>query len=171
MSGTQPAAKSGMLAFMGDAWPFMVIPLLVGIPFLLIGLSEAYKSLQLERNWVSTRGTVVDNYWQAFAQGGAAYVPVVDFQTPEGQTVRFTDGIGSIPPDYEVGSEVRVLYDPDDVHSARVVSWKRLWLAPTLLTSVGLLPTLIAAGVALIVGRKVIVGRRPAPQSETVGHR
>jgi hypothetical protein len=158
VGGTQ---SPGMLGFLGQAWPFMLIPLVVGIPFLLIGLSEGYKSLRLERRWVSTRGTVVDNHWQAFAQGGAAFVPVVDFQTLEGETVRFTDGIGSIPPDYEVGSEVRVLYDPDDIHSARVVSWKRLWLAPTLITSVGLLPVLIACAVMLIVGRKAMVGRRP----------
>ena len=143
--------KPAILTLFKDLWAFLLIPLVVGVPFLLIGLSEAYNSLQLEHSWVSTRGTVVDNYWQAFAHGGAAYVPVVDFQTQDGETVRFTDGIGSIPPDYAVGTEVQVLYDPDDIHSARVVSWKRLWLAPTLITCVGLLPVLIAVVVIWVV--------------------
>lgn len=128
----------------------MLIPLVVGAPFLLIGLSEAYKTVQLERSWVSTRGAVVNNTIVAFATG-ASYAPVVEFCTPEGKTVRFVDGVGTIPPDYEVGVEVKVLYDPDDVHSARVASWKRLWLGPTIITTVSLLPVLIGVPVIWMV--------------------
>jgi hypothetical protein len=156
MSGLPASSKSGTWGLMGEAWPFIFIPLLVGIPFLLIGLSETYKTVHMERTYVSTRGTVVDNVWRAFADGGAAYVPVVDFETQHGEVVRFQDGIGSIPPDYQVGAEVHVLYDPHDVQDARVASWKRLWLAPTLITCVGLLPTLIAVSVVLVVGRKAL---------------
>jgi len=142
-----------------DTLPFMLIPIVVGAPFLLIGLSEAYKTVQLERSSISARGTVVDNMTVAFASG-ASYAPVVDFRTMEAGMVRFTDGVGTIPPDYEVGAEVKVLYDPDDVHSARVVSWKRLWLGPTLLIGAGLLPVLIAAVVLWLVGRGVGSSRR-----------
>ena len=137
-----------------DTLPFMLIPIVVGAPFLLIGLSEAYKTVQLERSSISARGTVVDNMTVAFASG-ASYAPVVDFQSLEAGAVRFTDGVGTIPPDYEVGTEVKVLYDPDDVHSARVASWKRLWLAPTLITTVGLLPILVGVLVVWVVGRRV----------------
>jgi hypothetical protein len=159
----QPARRRpGILALFRDTWPYILISLVVGAPFLLIGLSEVYKVVQLERSSISTHGTVVDNSWRAFAEGGAAYVPVVDFLTLEGETVRFVDGIGSIPPDYEVGTEVNVLYDPDDVHSARVVSWKRLWLAPTLITCVGLLPMLIVVVVIWVVALRAGSSRRPA---------
>ncbi|MGB9300501.1 MAG: DUF3592 domain-containing protein [Anaerolineae bacterium] len=130
-------------------------------PFLLIGLSEVYKVVQLERSWVSTHGTVVDNMTVAFATG-ASYAPVVDSQTLEGETVRFIDGVGTIPPDYEIGAEVKVLYDPDDVHNAQIVSWKRLWLAPTILTCVGLVPMLSGVVVICVVGRKLSSSRRPA---------
>jgi len=142
-------------------WPVVLIPIVVGAPFLLIGLSEAYKTVQTERSSISTRGTVVDNMTVAFATG-ASYAPVVDFRTLEGETVRFTDGVGSIPPDYEVGAEVKVLYDPDDVHSARVASWKRLWLAPTILTCVGLVPMLIVAVVICVVALRAGSSSRPA---------
>jgi hypothetical protein len=162
MEVRQGTRRPAILTLLNDTWAFLLIPLVIGVPFLLVGLSEAYKSLQLERSWVSTRGTVVDNYWEAFAHGGAAYVPVVDFQTVDGKAVRFTDGIGSIPPDYPVGAEVTVLYDPEDVHNARVVSWKRLWLAPALITCVGLLPLLIAAVVICIVAVRAGSSRRPA---------
>jgi hypothetical protein len=162
MEVPQGRRAPAILTLLKDLWPYVLIPLVIGLPFLLIGLAEAFKSQQLERSWVSTRGTVVDNYWEAFAQGGAAYVPVVDFETLDGQTVRFTDGIGSIPPDYEVGTEVTVLYDPDDVHKARVVSWKRLWFAPTLITCVGLLPVLIAVVVICVVALRAGSSRRLA---------
>jgi len=163
MEVPQGKRRPAVLTLLKDTWAFLLIPLVIGVPFLLIGLSEAYESLQLERSWIFTRGTVVNNYWQAFAQGGAAYVPVVDFETLDGQTVRFTDGIGSMPPDYEVGAEVQVLYDPHDVHHARVVSWKRLWLAPTLITAVGLLPILIAVVLILVVALRARPSRRPSP--------
>ena len=118
--------------------------------------------MRLERSWISTRGTVVENMTVAFASG-ASYAPVVDFRTLEGETVRFADGVGSIPPDYEVGAEVKVLYDPEDVHSARGASWKRLWLAPTILTCVGLVPILLGVLVVWVVGLRVGFSRHPAP--------
>jgi hypothetical protein len=161
MQGPQGNRSPAILTLFKGLSPFLLIPLVVGAPFLLIGLSEVYRVEQLERSWVSTRGTVVDNVVVAFATG-ASYAPVVDFRTLEGETVRFADGVGSIPPDYEVGADVKVLYDPDDVHSARVASWKRLWLAPTILTCVGLVPMLIGVVVIWVVGRSLSSSRRPA---------
>lgn len=140
-------------------WPFLLIPLIVVVPFLLIGLSEVYGVVQQERNWISAPGTVVDNVMIARATG-AAYSPVVEFRTMEGETVRFTDDVGTVPPDYEVGAKVKVLYDPDDVHNAQLVSWKRLWVGPTLLIGGGLLPVLIAAFVLWLEGRGVGSSRR-----------
>ena len=161
MEGPQGNERPAIRMLFKGLSPFLLIPLVVGAPFLLIGLSQVYRVVQLERSWISTRGTVVDNMVVAFATG-ASYAPVVDFRTLEGETVRFTDGVGTIPPDYEVGTEVKVLYDPDDVHSARVASWKRLWLAPTLITCVGLLPILLGVLVIWVVGRKAGFSRRPA---------
>ena len=159
MEVPQGTRRPAILTLFKDLSPFLLIPLVVGAPFLLIGLSQVYRVVQVERNWISAPGTVVDNVVVARATGGS-YAPVVDFQSLEAGAVRFTDGVGTIPPDYEVGAEVKVLYDPDDVHSARVVSWKRLWLGPTLLICAGLLPVLIAAVVRWLVGRGVGSSRR-----------
>jgi len=161
MDGPQENRSPALRTLFKGLSPFLLIPFVVGAPFLLIGLSQVYGVVQLERSWVSTRGTVVDNMTVAFASG-ASYAPVVDFRTLEGETARFVDGVGSIPPDYAVGAEVKVLYDPDDVHSARVASWKRLWLAPTLLTCVGLLPILVGVLVIWLVGLRVGFSRGPA---------
>ena len=100
------------------------------------------------------RGTVIDNIFRPFAESGAAYVPVVESQTRDEQVVRFTDGIGTYPAEYEVGTRVNVLYDPQDVQNARVSSWKRLWFGPTLKPSIGVLPILIGIGLAWIVRRR-----------------
>ena len=159
MDGPQENRSPALRTLFKGLSPFLLIPFVVGAPFLLIGLSQVYGVVQLERSWVSTRGTVVDNVVVARATG-ASYSPVVDFRTMEGETVRFTDSTGTIPPDYEIGAEVKVLYDPDDVHSAQVVSWKRLWLGPTLLICVGLLPILVGVVVIWVAGRKLSSSRR-----------
>jgi hypothetical protein len=101
--------------------------------------------------FVSTRGTVVANDYRAFVSGGASYVAIVEFQTKEGKRVRFTDGIGTFPPEFQVGSQVDVLYDPNDTAKARINSWTRLWLAPTIFITVGTLPVLIGAAVIIVV--------------------
>ena len=135
-------------------WLAVLIPLLVGCPFLCIGLSEVYKTAQMISASALARGTVIGNTFRPFAEGGAAYVPVVELQTHDEQVVRFTDGIGTYPAEYEVGAQVNVLYDPQNVQNARVSSWKRLWFAPTLITSVGALPILIGIGLAWIMRRR-----------------
>lgn len=141
----------------------VMIPVLVGCPFVGVGLSEAYKTAQIISAFVAARGTVVDNsYWAGSGPDtGGAYYPVVEFKPRDGKLVRFTDGIGSLPPEYEVGAQVDVLYNPKDVDEARISSWVRLWLAPTLLTFVGTLPILISIGVLWAVRRRFKAQVRP----------
>jgi len=146
--------RSATRRFSRINWLAMLIPLLVGCPFLCVGLSEVYKTAQMVNASALARGTVIGNTFRPFAEGGAAYVPVVEFQTRDEQMVRFTDGIGTYPAEYEVGTQVNVLYDPQDAQSARANSWKRLWFGPTLITSIGALPILIGIGLAWIVKRR-----------------
>jgi len=85
---------------------------------------------------------VVDNAYIVTNDNGTesgAYYPVVEFTVAEDR-VRFQDGVGSLPPDYEEGEAVEVLYERDNPREARIRSWKRLWLAPTIFVAVGLLP-------------------------------
>jgi len=81
-------------------------------------------------------------------------VPLVEFETKEGQILRFADGIGTIPPEYEVGENVPVLYDPAEPEKARVYSWKRIWFAPLFISAIGLLPILVGLGLALLMRPK-----------------
>jgi hypothetical protein len=129
--------------------------LVAGCPFIAVGLYESNKVWQELGAFDATRGTVVDNVYQTIQREDrieGAYHPVVEFEARE-TIVRFTDGVGSLPPDYEVGAQVDVLYNPNNARDARIDSWKRLWLAPTLLTSVGALPLLIYLAARLILRR------------------
>ncbi|NTV99774.1 MAG: DUF3592 domain-containing protein [Oscillochloris sp.] len=127
--------------------------LVVGGPFIGIGATEAYRIWAETRQAVAVQGTVVANTYQETSPGDGAYFPVVRFTPHDGADVQFTDGGGSLPPDYAVDSPVTVLYDPADVHHARIRSWKRLWLAPTIFIVVGALP-LIVYGLWLVHMRR-----------------
>jgi hypothetical protein len=85
--------------FSGANWPLIVIPIIGGCPSLLLGVSEVYTTAQMARSFVSTSGTVMDGVFRPLGQGGAAYAPVVEFQTRERRVVRFMDGIGTYPPE------------------------------------------------------------------------
>jgi hypothetical protein len=125
--------------------------LLVGLPFVYIGAGEALDTRRVVERYVAVEGVVVDNRLGVAGDGGQSYYPVVEFTTRDGgrdgaRSVRFSDGIGSFPPDYEIGDRVAVLYDPDNPQDARIHSWKRLWFAPALIMGIGALP--IVAGLA-----------------------
>lgn len=131
--------------------------MLVGSPFLIIGLYEIYKTERQLRGFIVARGVVVGNSYATINDSGnvsGAYYPVVEFLDERGEKVRFTDGIGSLPPDYDVGASVYVIYNPLQVKEARIKSWKRLWFAQTLLCFIGLLPILIGLCVAWFVARR-----------------
>lgn len=55
-----------------------------------------------------------------------SYRPVVTFDA-EGQEHTFTGRVGSDPPQYEVGEQVDVLYDPRDPSAARLASGFAYW--------------------------------------------
>lgn len=71
----------------------LMIPVLVGCPFVGVGLSEAYKTAQIISVFVAARGTVVDNtYWAGSGPDtGGAYYPVVEFKA-QGRKARALHG-------------------------------------------------------------------------------
>ncbi|MFN8529496.1 MAG: DUF3592 domain-containing protein [Anaerolineae bacterium] len=121
-----------------------LILVLIGAPFFLIGLSETLSVHQQLSSWTVTRGIVVENSYQSTeidGQTSAAYLPVVEYTlTPGASPVRFTDSTGTLPPEYAIGAQVEVMANPNDAYDARIISWTRLWLVPTILMAVGLLP-------------------------------
>jgi predicted heme/steroid binding protein len=88
---------------------------LISLPFLGLGLYEAYENQKRINAFISTNGTVIDNSYATINQDGTAsgaYYPVVEFRQETANVVRFTDGVGSLPPDYAAGTRVAVMYNP-----------------------------------------------------------
>lgn len=122
--------------------------MLLGSPFLVIGGCEALETRSELARSVRGRGTIAENRLVVDQRDGVeehAYQPVVQFRDAAGHVHRFTDAAASLPPDYAVGETVEVAFEPRDPAHARIVSWKRLWLVPTLFGVVGVLPTLSCA--------------------------
>ncbi|NMG74408.1 DUF3592 domain-containing protein [Aromatoleum diolicum] len=78
------------------------------------------------------------------------YRPVVAFAMDSGQQVRFSSMAHSNPPAYELGASVRVLYDPERPHEARIRSFAELWFPLLLLGGLGGIFT--ALGAAILLG-------------------
>ena len=127
--------------------PFIII-LAVALPFICIGLSEAWKAQVMLKSFIGVRGIVVGNDYlsttdlQDSAKVSWAYHPVVRFTTVEEREFVFTDGVGTIPADYDVGDEVEVLYNPEDPQDATIKNWKRVWFGPLWIIAIGILPIL-----------------------------
>jgi hypothetical protein len=127
--------------------------LLVGAPFLCVGLWEMRETQQRLDSQSIAQGTVIDNDFlihtdpEDSSRSSGAFHPVVRFSTERGQKVVFTDGVGTYPAKYESGETVKVLYDPQDPSEAMVLSWSNLWLASAIFAAVGLIPI----GIALVL--------------------
>jgi hypothetical protein len=118
---------------------------LVGCPFVSLGLYEASQTWQVQHTFVATPGVVVGNsYRSSNDDASGAYYPEVEFKPEDGPPVRFTDSLGTQPPDYEVGDQVEVLYNPHNAADARINSWLRLWFMATLFTGLGSIFVIIA---------------------------
>jgi hypothetical protein len=98
---------------------------------------------------------MVDNVRVSFGADAMACVPVVEFVTlAEREPVRFTDEIGSDPWQFEVRTQLEVLYHPANPADARVRTWMRLWFMPALLVGAGVLPGAVGFVVATVMRRR-----------------
>ncbi|MBN2556473.1 MAG: DUF3592 domain-containing protein [Anaerolineales bacterium] len=131
--------------------PFIII-LVVALPFICIGISEAMKAHAVVENFMEEHGVIVGNDYlstvdlQDNDKESWAYYPVVRFEIGEGREYVFTDGIGTFPAEYDEGEVVEVLYNPDDPRDATINNWKRLWFGPLWIIAIGLLPIIGLVG-------------------------
>jgi len=123
---------------------FNIIILMVSLPFLGVGLYEAYKAQRMLRTYGHTSGIVTGtSFYVDPEDNSGAYYPNVTFQPEDSRPVSFTEGVGTSPARYRTGDEVRVIYNPDNPREARINSWFHLWLGPLIFMVVGAVPLLI----------------------------
>jgi hypothetical protein len=111
--------------------------------FCVWGVYAASVSLQLETSGESTTGTVTRLEESTTSEGYCCvYTPVVEFEA-NGLTYSFEDENASNSSDYQIGSQVRVLYDPDDPNTAQINQFSKRWLFPIIIIPAMILAALL----------------------------
>jgi len=82
---------------------------------------------------ITTDGIVVD-----FERYDGTYHPVVTFTAPDNITFRFTSSMGSSPPTYIIGQQIKVIYDPASPSKARIRDFWSLWGLAAIFGIIGL---------------------------------
>ena len=101
--------------------------------FCLWGAYAAVTSWKLQTSGEITTGTVTRLEESKTSEGYCCvYSPVVEFQV-NGQTYSFENENASSSPDYQVGSEVNVRYDPKNPNTAQINTFSDRWLFPIII--------------------------------------
>lgn len=74
-----------------------------------------------------------------------SYCPVIDFTTQRGQNVEYHANVCSAPPAFDVGQSVKVVYDPQNPRKVQMAGFWSEYLAPLILTLIGVPFFLIGA--------------------------
>jgi hypothetical protein len=99
---------------------------------IIIGSVSYIRAKRFLSKAIKTNGRVVEMVGKGMADGGGVMLsPKIEFAAITGQTVQFTESWSSNGPDYKVGDEVVILYDPDNPSKAKVgdKKWKLFFIA------------------------------------------
>lgn len=111
--------------------------------FCLWGAYSAVVSWRLQTSGEITTGTVVRLEESETSEGACCvYSPVVEFQV-NGQTYSFENDTATSAPDYQIGGEVKVRYDPADPNTAQIDTFSNRWLFPIIIIPAMILGSLI----------------------------
>ena len=116
---------------------------------LAIGIISYIRTKSFLSKAVETRGIVTGSVFKGMSDGGGGmYSPKIVFKDNMGRDFEFTENWSGNRPDFKIGDEVIVLYDPSKPHKARRggKKWKFYFLT-WLLGGMGLLFT----GILLII--------------------
>ena len=114
----------------------------VGSIFFGVGIVLYTTSIGRSGTLVATTGTIIDSYYCGSIsgnKGGATYGPVIEyFDAFNDETYTFNSNTCTswLP---TIGNSIKVLYNPDQPGQAFDASFVGMWLAPALLTGVGII--------------------------------
>jgi hypothetical protein len=134
----------------------------IGLLTLTIGVFFGLHTRRLLKQGVRAPGVVVENVVEERADYdrddhshtiSRTYRPKVRFRSQNGEEVVFVSHAGFGQAAYRQGEAVEVLYDPADPHSAEINGFWSLWLGPTLIGLIGLVPLLVGVGIWVWLSR------------------
>jgi hypothetical protein len=127
----------------------------IGWALLAVAFFLALRADAARREWIRVEGEIVD-----FTEGETR-APIVDYQTPDGETRQITGDVSTNPRAGEIGDRVPVLINPDDPETVRLGTLTELWFIPGFLGSIGAIFLLIGT----LSGGGVAAGRLPGQLS------
>ena len=83
-------------------------------------------------------GTVVDLDLSSDSDGSSAFCPVIEFNTKAGEPVRYYGNVCSNPPSYQIGEQVDVVYDPQDITHVQMTGFWSQYTGVVVLSCIGL---------------------------------
>lgn len=127
---------------------------LISLTMLIIGIVSFIRAKRFLNSAIETRGIVIQDVYkgQSSDGGGSMYSPKVKFTDSMGREYEFTENWSSNRPDFKIGDEVIVLYNPSNPQKARRggKKWKFYFIA-WLLGGLGLLFSSILIIVVIIM--------------------
>ncbi|MBU0679302.1 MAG: DUF3592 domain-containing protein [Verrucomicrobia bacterium] len=134
--------------------------LLVGLLFLVVGCVLYVRTDEFLRDSAQADGVVRDLVLRrSSGTSSGTYYPVVEFTTPNGETVEFVNSVGSQPPSYRKGEEVGVRYDVENPYKARIDSFVSNWLLVIIFGTMGSIFTVLAVLLLASAGKKAAEGQ------------
>ena len=134
---------------------FLVIGVngLISFVMLAIGIISYGRTRKFLASAIETRGVVVESVFKGSGDGGGnMYSPKIRFSDSMGREHEFTENWSSNRPDFKIGDEVIVFYDPEKPHKARRggKKWKFYFVA-WLVGGLGLLFSAILIFIIIIM--------------------
>ena len=126
-------------------WVGLLMALIVGsigTVLFVVACAWGWERAALYRQGTVAQGQVVGNL-ESRSRDGDSYRPIVEFAVAGERKHRLIDDIGWDEPPYEIGSTVKVLYDPKYPETAVIARFRTLFLGPLF---VGLIALLTLAG-------------------------
>lgn len=115
----------------------------VGVGFLLFSMAVImYVRIRLFiKTAQAVKGTVIEMVYRrkSTSNRGGGYLAIYQFRTIDGKKIKAKDSLSRNPPQFQVGQEIDVLYNPENPHNARINKWLNLYFLPVLLGGLGLL--------------------------------
>jgi hypothetical protein len=136
----------------------------LGLFALLAGVIWGFKRAEFLRSGVRAQGVVVDQFKsvsravddedrKARTGPNISYYPVVEFASARGEAIRFQGSTGSGVPEYEIGTRVIVVYQPNDPQQAKILSFSQFWLGPLVVSIAGLVFFSMGVGAFFLIGQ------------------
>lgn len=139
----------------GNSVTGLIIFLIVGVIFLIIGLKMYSNRQDFAKTGVAATATVV-NIVASKSSDSVTYRPEVEFKTNTGETIQVVHSMGTNPPKYKKGDVVNIIYSPDNPYDFMMDSTFERVGFPLIFIGLGGLCCLLALGSVVGVIKRLL---------------